>query len=403
MTECCTECCSEQTQSWCCPNFIAWDCITLDTSVAWQVKINAKCPPTIDSPLETIDVVYDSINNVYHIERKCCDDRLVWITQADTCPWHLWDKLLVSSPLTRIIQNQWACEKYVIWLNTALLPDKDEKVSIDWICTAWYLKDQICTDECSWMIIKQQWCCLNFWLDDKHFQWAFIKVYLTSDLRVSYPASTPPLWAWWLPNQWFRIDDFSKQSFYWADETWIFTIEPVSSSWWDATYWITINCDWFYRVSHKWAVDINYWVNAFRKIVFLYDPILWSTFCLDSKYWEPEQSPVNFLAEFDGADDPNSLKQFQIGQSEVFYLSEWSQLYAWWRMDNTVLWNAPAHLWWLPRPWIWKDWLVIVRHAWLSSWILQDDVVSRPESWYSWSVEYIWDYYMDRRSCKRCG
>lgn len=395
-------CCGgEEKPNTCCPNIVAWECIELDQTTPWQITINAKCPPKVESPLWTIDVNYNSITDTYEIEKECCDDRLVWITEADTCPWHLRDKLVTTSPLTRQIINQWACETMQLWLDTSMLIDKDEKVSVDWICPAWYLKDQLCTEDCSWIKIRQKWCCMDFELDDKHFKGAFVKVYLTADARVSYPASTPPDWANWLPNLWFWVDDIGKQDYYWWDETWVFSVEPIIA-WQMGTYWVTTNCDWYYRVSHKWAVDVNYWINAFRKIVFVSDPVIWSTFCLDSKYWEPEQSPVNFLAEFDWADDPNSLKQFQIWQSEIFYLYAWSTLYAWWRMDNTVMWNAPAHLWWQPRPWEWKDWLIIVRHAWLSSWILDDNIVSRPESWYSRSVEYLWDDNMDRRSCNRC-
>lgn len=393
LMDCCEECTTPKNT---CPNLVAWTCIQLDQTVPWQITINAKCPPKVDSPLWTIDVNYNPITDTYEIEKQCCPDRLVGITASDTCPWHLRDKLITASPLKADIINQWACETMQLSLDTSLLIDKDEKVSVDWICPAWYLKNQLCSNACSWIKIKQKWCCMDFELDDDHFRWAFVKVYLTSDHIQTYPA-----WgATSLPNIWYWVENIWEQDFISQDLTWVFTIDQDWALWED-TMKVCVNCDWYYRVSQKWSVDINRWVNAFRKIIFSSNAAL--PILLDSKYWEPWSHPLNFLATDDWLVDPFFLKQFQIWQSEIFFLQSWTCLFSWGRMDNQTNGNIPAHIWSWNRPWEWKDGTVIVRHAWLSSWLLWETwVVSKPQSWYSRSVEYLWDLNMDRRSCNKC-
>lgn len=369
----CWECdCTCNTNRTCsCPSITGSWQVDIDTSTEGVVDIFAPENNTVSSDDGSVNITETtnsegSVN--YDLSVECCD-KYVWACANDPLPSTLDNKLFVSSPLTKTVSNCNTDGRVTIWINTALLAD--EKVKAQANCPAWYLVDTI--DAWEWIRTYISGCKLVIETEPTNFVKPMAKLSLSADAEVvrthDLVDDTEHSWYFVLPLS-VEYDNNGNSIANWIS---FITITKL----WISTKAIQINKDWFYRVSFKYNCDINYWVHALRWCVFSTDPA--KVIVLDDKdQWESYWFAISQNATIDASTDIAYSKQLSFHKSDITYLTAWTILFLWGRMDPYVI-NGN---------WAWKDWWIRVKRAWLAWWNIQwwGDI-ENSEAWCTMLVE----------------
>lgn len=334
-----------------CPDIIWAGQIDISTETEWQVEIFAPENTTITSDDGSVDITETenspwSINYNLSVE---CEDNKVWWCATDPNPSSLDEKLFVTSPLIKTVQDCATDGKVVLWINTSLL--QDEKVKVASWCSSVYLEDAIEWE--GWVEVYRDWCTMKVRVDQNDFAAPFAKVMLAADVEIS-------------KSHWQQHLTEDEGWFFLPMWVWV-SNDPWSTDWLEfqdinTTLWLTkaiiVNKSWYYRVSFNYNADINYGINAMRWCVL--SNMDGKTIILDDKVWEPSWYAINHQATWDAADNIWYAKQVSFSRSDVTYLEEWTRLFLWWRI-------APYVLNW---PWSWMDGWAKINRAWLASGVL---------------------------------
>lgn len=353
----CDSCnCTCNTKRTCsCPSITGSWQIDIDTSTEGVLDIFAPENSTVTSDDNSV-VIEETLNSEgsinYDLSVTCCDKK-VWACSADPLPSTLDNKLFVDSPLTKTVSNCSTNGKITIWIDTNLL--KDEKVKVTGSsCSSWYLDDII--EAWDWIRTYVNNCKLVVEADTYKFVKPFAKLMLWADAEI--------LKTHWLiqntQNQWWFIlpmsvdDDNNWDSLADRITTETQTIMGVS------TKVIKINKDWYYRVSFKYNVDMNYWVHALRWCV--WSSMTWKAIVLDDKdVWEAYWYAISQSATIDARTDIWYAKQASFQNTDVSYFDAGTTFVLCWRLDPYVInWN-----------WAGKNWWIVVKRAWLDTWTIQ--------------------------------
>lgn len=314
-------------------------------------------------------------------------DELVWVMAWDT-PKHLEDKIYSCSSCLKIDPvevNPWDY-KLRFCLDDTCFVNTDEKVAFKAWCATWYASDMWDIDD--WedcLYLKKSWCKWKIGLNKCCRKKPIAVLRLSHDIEVRY-------WPWWadvIENKWWFVvdtDDSLTNLAPW-DTAWSTTrLEIVSFDnklpdtdrngvWHSTTRAIKINCDGRYSIELEWASSINYWINGIRHIV--YSTMPWKMVLVDTKEWEPVWYSINSQATDDAITNPDMFKHLEFGGSKTHFLSAGTIVFWWGRMDNRV------DFW----PWVWADWCVLVKFAWLSWWVLWWGSSLSSDAWYSITVK----------------
>lgn len=333
-----------------CPDII-WDGqITVDTTEEGVIKLFAPDNSTVTSTDDSIEVV-ETTNSPWSINYDLsvnAIDKKVWACNNDPLPGTLDDKLFVTTPLTKSVQDCETNGKVVLWINTNLL--KDEKVKV-WVnCPSVYLEDAI--QWVNWVRTYKDWCVMKIDVDKDNFAIPFAKVMLSADCDIvanHINDTTGDAWRFFLPT-WVSISNNP-----WRNDWLEFMDVPTALG---LGKWIKIKKSWYYRVSFGYGADINYGISAMRGCVLstMDDKFI----LLDDKIWEPSWYAINHQATANARFNIDQSKQVSFTRSDTTYLEADTRIALWWRI------SAYVTNW----PWSWAAGRARIRRAWLASWSL---------------------------------
>lgn len=355
-----------------CPDIIWAGQINISTETEWQVEIFAPENTTITSDDGSVDITETenspwSINYDLSVE---CEDNKVWWCATDPNPSSLDEKLFVTSPLIKTVQDCATNGKVVLWINTSLL--QDEKVKVASWCSSVYLEDAIEWE--GWVDVYRDWCTMKVRVDQNDFAAPFAKMYLDADVEISkshwQQHLTENEWWFFLPTSKF-VDNNPWRS------DWIMTEIITAPTFWDIGR-LKVMKDWYYRISFNFNADINYGLNAMRWCVF--SGMTWKQILLDDKIWTPSWYAINHLATWDAKTNISHAAQVSFSRSDVTYLEAWTIIVLGWRISPYVTNWA----------WSWMDARVRIPRAWLASGVLWLwPATQNSESWCVCSVEWV--------------
>lgn len=343
------------------------------------IAISDLCDVPILQP-DTILYINSSLDPIW---RAPCDVFRSCYADVDVSVDNLLAKMYSCDPTVLSITKEWNrikfCANFV-----------DEKVATAAWCQPKYLKDNIeWVDSIS---VVQNWCKMQVSIKDNAMKKPFAKLKMAADHLQIYPWEAD--WAAALPNSWFFIPrNFNIPQRNCTDDELAIVPLTIWNVWWGSqytTYWIQIKKDGWYRLSLKGSNDINNCVNAFRSMLAVSDSttILVPSVKLDAKYWQPDNGALNEATINDTDWASNNLKQYQIWQSEIFFLYAGEVVHAYGRMDTFVKSGNPGYQW---------DGMVIWRRAWLSGWVLWGEQTMDNDAGFNFSVEWVSDVNGDLR------
>ena len=246
------------------------DCLRVDTSECWVVKLEPVCPPEViawsNVTVETIGCEeWASCSKKYKVSANCKDEK-VKACPGDSTPWTLVEKLEEWKWIT--ITTNW-CDgdtnsSLIISVNEEELNLHYPKLEIEWSSNlinfgvGWgnwhtiYISDKATET-------YDNMCCIGF-VHNKDF---------TVDLD-SWGNSVRPLFMW--EDQWNKWD--------------IFTGNPKMAT----ARWIKILADWYYRLFWQMTVWNNisddYYINLWRWLLKItWDRFPTGTFLSTAKHW----------------------------------------------------------------------------------------------------------------------
>lgn len=370
----CWECdCTCNTNRTCsCPSITGSWQVDIDTSTEGVVDIFAPENNTVSSDDGSVNITETtnsegSVN--YDLSVECCD-KYVWACANDPLPSTLDNKLFVSSPLTKTVSNCNTDGKVTIWINTSLLAD--EKVKAQAWCTSWYLVDTI--EAWDWIRTYVSWCKLVIEAEPTNFVRPMAKLMLSADYEVN---KTHGLVEDTESEGWFIIpttveEDNNGSSM--ANRITFWTGTYL----WQPTKYIQVNKSWFYEVGFKFNCDINYGVHALRWCVFSSMP--WKAILLDDKdQWESYGFAISTNTTIDAKTDVAYSKQLSFQNIDITYLTAWTRIILWWRMDPYVInWHGA-----------WEDGWALIRRAGLDGWVIQwGTATENSEAWCTLTVTW---------------
>lgn len=368
------------TCGWCdCPNIIGEYCTDVKQWDGNNIIISTPCIEVVstDSTVDITKTVTEWLVT-FDLSKECCPDRLAAVTACDTNPWYIYDKILVSSPLTKSLNG---CNTMTIGLNVDAIPTKDEKVKVSVWCNSGYLSELV---EWDWYVtVTQNGCKMRWWINTSKNKRPIALMRMNTDHQQFYDWNNG--WAAALPNQWWYLP--RNFTIYESNTTGDIPMESINVSSYGGTQfptnWLRITKKWWYRISLMGSADINNCINACRFMIAKYST--WGSVSapqviLDSKYWAPSNLPLSETPTYSIDPNGNHLKQYEFGGTKSFLLEEWDVIFAYGRMDTYVTTRTTGN-----------QGLVVWRHAWLSWGNLWWITTSLPVAWAEFEVEWISD------------
>lgn len=315
------------------------ECLQVDTSECWVVKLTAACPPIVAAwENVTVDTLLCDCTTVYVVNAECEDEK-VKACSWDTSPWYLDNKIVAWDRIH--IETVW-CD----WADAHLVISADE-------CPTFEYPEL----EVQW---SSQLIKLRVWWPDWH------TIYLTDRAQETYYNM---VCVWFKNNK-----DVTVR----LDGVWNATkIERVNEwwSWWDVFTWngdmathngIKILESWYYRVFGQLTVQNNVWVTADQYYI-----NLWRAF-LRIKRWGNEI----YLS---------TAKHWSYGRQVLLTWGTWINVSDSWVIS--VAWGS-FHWSWTAPEWGWT--VTISGNVTYPSWSGQTN------NWFDWPwMTFNIDAYVD--------
>ncbi len=347
------------------------DCLSVDTSECWVVKLTPVCPPIVvawdNVTVDVEDCELDNCSKKYIVNAHW-DDKYVTACDWDEYPGNLEEKIRAWAWID--IDAVWCSGSdahLVISVDDSVFDNTDEKVAVSPNCSAKYLEDAL-TVQSEYIQMNKSWCTLA--ITDKVPKIYYAKQTLWANYIHKYAAD----WEYWdIPwDSWYEVVNWQLVKQEWARNiTWNplwsknvylknMRIEPN-------TWWIISLRQWIYTVWFEGSVELTYWIHAFRIQLLKREWLTWKKYTIcESRYSAPlGYSPYSEAAwwvwairyvksvtwwSWDSAptvayDTFNVETPFLNSNVEVWWWQHWNSATLWWYVDRVpVSWNTIVEL-----------------------------------------------------------
>lgn len=374
----CGGCCS----SWCKDN--CWiniqstnECLTVDTSECWVVKLTAECPkPTYVTAWDNVTIDEVTPPDECYMDWGDCWIKGWWKVNAtdekvkacdnDSTPWTLIDKLeewhwINIDP----VGCDWSYSRVKISFDDSVIPDCPKPPRIEIIDNSKLINATVSwadwhtitiTDQDSWFFYAKLVLAANHVWSESTWQVWIWEEYLWQKAAVSWKPVRQSWWTIDVRNSLRRWLEFYNGS-------------DSNPNYW----WIKITKKWLYQVWFTWSVEFSYGVHAFRVQLYRIPAADFSkrNTIVESRYswplgYEPWQAVINNAGNIKFVKD---------------VVDSWDPRFWEYHMDYPLIWEKTEVEW---QAWIGYSaslWAVMDRVTATGNTIVELD---------EWDILYVW-------------